>query len=59
MDPTQLLLGASVRGWSLGGGWGRKPNHDVSPKNPTKGTNDVLTGVDFSTLLVGTELSER
>lgn len=32
MDPTQLLRSASVRGWSLGGGWGRKPNNDVSQK---------------------------
>lgn len=34
VDPTQLLLGASVCGRSLGGGRGREPNHDVSPENP-------------------------
>ena len=34
VDPARLLLGASLRGWSLGGGWSRQPNHDVSPENP-------------------------
>lgn len=52
MDPTQLFLGASVRGRSLGGGRGREPNHDVSPENPKEETNDTLKG-DFSVLLGG------
>lgn len=32
MDTAQLLLGSSLCGWSLGGGRGGEPNHDVSIK---------------------------
>lgn len=52
MDSTQLFLSASVRGWSIGGGWGRESNHDVSTRISKKGQRRS-NSVNFFSVLTG------